>query len=158
VNDFRSRRPSGPRWRPYKLSTFERLDLTGEQVLRELARIRFSDIRQLFDEQNVLRPIHSLPEQTAAMIASFEQDVIYDVHRDLKPENILYNPQEGRPIVADFGIASFEEDELYTAVETKDETRLANFQYAAPESSLASASATFARSSMSRTISGISTP
>lgn len=54
-------------------------------------------------------------------------------HRDLKPENILFSANEDRLIIADFGIAHFEEDDLYTAVETKDTTRLANFQYAAPE-------------------------
>lgn len=54
------------------------------------------------------------------------------VHRDLKPENILYAAAD-RLVIADFGIARFEEDELYTAVETKDSARLANFQYAAPE-------------------------
>jgi serine/threonine protein kinase len=55
------------------------------------------------------------------------------VHRDLKPENILYAAGDDRLVIADFGIARFEEDELYTAVETKDSARLANFQYAAPE-------------------------
>jgi len=55
------------------------------------------------------------------------------VHRDLKPENILYVAGDDRLVVADFGIARFQEDELYTAVETKDSARLANFQYAAPE-------------------------
>jgi len=55
------------------------------------------------------------------------------VHRDLKPENVLYATDDDRLVIADFGIASFEEEELYTAVETKDSTRLANFQYAAPE-------------------------
>ena len=55
------------------------------------------------------------------------------VHRDLKPENILYTANDNRLIIADFGIASFQEEELYTAVETKSSTRLANFQYAAPE-------------------------
>ncbi len=74
---FQIRRPSEPRWRPYKLSTFKRLDLTAEQVLRELARIGFSDIRSLFDEQGVLRPIHTLDEQTAAMMSSLEHDAIY---------------------------------------------------------------------------------
>lgn len=54
------------------------------------------------------------------------------IHRDLKPENILiaHGP---RYIVADFGVAHFEEDEIFTAVETKDSERLANFLYAAPE-------------------------
>jgi serine/threonine protein kinase len=55
------------------------------------------------------------------------------VHRDLKPENILYATDNDCLVIADFGIAHFQEDELYTAVKTKDTTRLANFQYAAPE-------------------------
>jgi eukaryotic-like serine/threonine-protein kinase len=54
-------------------------------------------------------------------------------HRDLKPENILYDRNADRLVVADFGIAHFEEDQLLTAVETKDRERLANFKYAAPE-------------------------
>ncbi len=54
-------------------------------------------------------------------------------HRDIKPENILYNPQRNELLIADFGIARFEEIDLYTAVQTKDTTRLANFRYSAPE-------------------------
>ena len=55
------------------------------------------------------------------------------IHRDLKPENILYDKTSDNLVLADFGIARFEEEELFTIVETKDTTRLANFQYAAPE-------------------------
>ncbi len=54
-------------------------------------------------------------------------------HRDLKPENVLYDPRSDTLVVADFGIAHFEEEALHSAVETKDGERLANFQYAAPE-------------------------
>jgi len=54
-------------------------------------------------------------------------------HRDLKPENILYEQRGNRLVVADFGIAHFEEEEIYTAIETKATARLANFQYSAPE-------------------------
>jgi serine/threonine protein kinase len=53
-------------------------------------------------------------------------------HRDLKPENILH--RAGAPwAIADFGVAEFALDELYTLVETAPGTRLANFQYSAPE-------------------------
>jgi serine/threonine protein kinase len=55
------------------------------------------------------------------------------VHRDLKPENVLFDKSARRLVIADFGVAEFAEDELYTLVETKPNTRLANFQYAAPE-------------------------
>ncbi|MCP4767804.1 MAG: serine/threonine protein kinase [Gammaproteobacteria bacterium] len=55
------------------------------------------------------------------------------VHRDIKPENILVRAEANELVLADFGIAEFEKEDLYTAVETKDGTRLANFQYAAPE-------------------------
>ncbi|MDB5971582.1 MAG: serine/threonine protein kinase [Hydrocarboniphaga sp.] len=55
------------------------------------------------------------------------------VHRDIKPENILINSEGDAAVLADFGIAHFEEEELFTAVETKQQSRLANFEYAAPE-------------------------
>lgn len=55
------------------------------------------------------------------------------IHRDIKPENILFSKNSKEPIVADFGIAHFEEEFLITAVKTKASEKLANFQYAAPE-------------------------
>jgi serine/threonine protein kinase len=62
-------------------------------------------------------------------------------HRDLKPENILCSPSADALVVADFGIAHFEEEELLTAVETKPGERLANFLYAAPEQKIRGKSA-----------------
>jgi len=53
------------------------------------------------------------------------------IHRDIKPENILII--NNQPVIADIGIAHFEEDLLYTDIQTNMGTRLANFQYAAPE-------------------------
>jgi serine/threonine protein kinase len=54
-------------------------------------------------------------------------------HRDIKPENILFSAAANALVVADFGIAHFEEEELLTAVETRNDERLANFLYSAPE-------------------------
>lgn len=54
-------------------------------------------------------------------------------HRDLKPENILYHAEKNLFIVADLGIAHFEEDIIATAVETKKGDKLLNIGYSAPE-------------------------
>lgn len=54
-------------------------------------------------------------------------------HRDLKPENILYDEVNDTLIISDFGIAHFAEPELATIIKTKLKSRLANFQYSAPE-------------------------
>ena len=54
-------------------------------------------------------------------------------HRDLKPENVLVDETSNTLAIADFGVASFTEENLHTLVDTSPATRLANFQYAAPE-------------------------
>lgn len=54
-------------------------------------------------------------------------------HRDLKPENVLITGNAQLAAVCDFGVASFSEDHRHTLVQTAPTTRLANFQYAAPE-------------------------
>lgn len=54
-------------------------------------------------------------------------------HRDLKPENILFFDESNKAVLADFGIAHFSSDEMITVVKTKQNSRMANFQYAAPE-------------------------
>jgi serine/threonine protein kinase len=54
-------------------------------------------------------------------------------HRDVKPENILIDSTNNRLVVADFGIAHFTDEELYTPANTRDADWLANHEYAAPE-------------------------
>ena len=54
-------------------------------------------------------------------------------HRELKPENVFYDEMMNQLVIGDFGIAHFSENFLLTSVETKPDSRLANFLYAAPE-------------------------
>ncbi len=58
------------------------------------------------------------------------------IHRDLKPENVLWNADSRAVAVADFGVASLTPELAATAVETREDRRLANFIYAAPEQRL----------------------
>jgi serine/threonine protein kinase len=65
-----------------------------------------------------------------ALAVAHELDVC---HRDLKPQNVLFSEPGGSPVIADFGIARFLGDFPATFVATREDTRLANFEYAAPE-------------------------
>ena len=54
-------------------------------------------------------------------------------HRDLKPENVLYDEPNRALVIGDFGVAHFSEEHLKTTLETSPRSRLASFQYSAPE-------------------------
>jgi serine/threonine protein kinase len=62
------------------------------------------------------------------------------IHRDLKPENVLYRTSDDTVVVADFGIARFEEDVIATEVVTKPTSKMANIRYSAPEQRVKGAS------------------
>lgn len=47
-------------------------ELTGEMVKERLRILAFQDIRQLFDEQGNLRPLHTLTDDAAACVAGME--------------------------------------------------------------------------------------
>jgi phage terminase small subunit len=49
----------------------ERLEVSEEKILQELAAVAFFDPRQLFDERGNVKPIHTLDEHTAKAIAAF---------------------------------------------------------------------------------------
>jgi phage terminase small subunit len=49
-----------------------RQQIAADKVFREWARLAFSDIGQLYDRDGNLKPIHELPEEARALIASVE--------------------------------------------------------------------------------------
>ena len=54
-------------------------DITAERVLMELARIAFSDVRALYDEQGRLKPIHELNDDQAAAITAVDVEEQYAI-------------------------------------------------------------------------------
>jgi phage terminase small subunit len=60
-------------------------DINAQRVMLELARVGFSDIRQIYDERGALKPIHEIDADTAAGIAGmeFEEKFIREVEEDL---------------------------------------------------------------------------
>src|ERR1700741_2811896 len=48
--------------------------ITAEKVIRELAKIGFSDVRKLYDEHDNLKPIHELDDEAAACLAGVETE------------------------------------------------------------------------------------
>jgi phage terminase small subunit len=49
---------------------FAQLDVTAERVLREIARIAFSDVRELLDEAGAIRPVSYWSPDAAAAVRS----------------------------------------------------------------------------------------
>jgi phage terminase small subunit len=50
----------------------EKLEVTKESVIKELAKIAFHDIRKMYDEKGFLIPVYNLDDDTAAVISSFK--------------------------------------------------------------------------------------
>lgn len=59
-----------------------RVQLTGDNVITELAKIGFADIRALFDEHGGLLPVDKWPDGIAAAVASVEVDALFDGYGD----------------------------------------------------------------------------
>jgi serine/threonine protein kinase len=73
-----------------------------------------------------LRIAHGLAE---ALVYAHSQGVW---HRDLKPENVALDKNDS-PVLLDFGIAHMTDELMMTHVETKENAKMGNFMYAAPE-------------------------
>jgi phage terminase small subunit len=56
----------------------EKLDISADRILLQLARVAFFDIRKIFDDQGQLKPISDLDEDTAAAIAGLDHDHLFE--------------------------------------------------------------------------------
>ena len=83
--------------------------------------------------QSGIKPVDVLPIYNQALDAVQPAHLLNVCHRDLKPENFLYDKATNTLVLADFGIARFQEEDLQTVIKTGPHDRLANFAYAAPE-------------------------
>jgi len=52
----------------------EKLEITAERVLRELAKLAFYDVGEIFDAQGNPLPVHRMDEMTRAAIAGLETE------------------------------------------------------------------------------------
>jgi len=50
----------------------KRVDINKDDVLKEISKLAFSDIRKIFDENGNLLPPHMLPDEVAATISSID--------------------------------------------------------------------------------------
>lgn len=64
----------------------ERAIVTKEAIAAELAKIGFSDIRQVFNESGNLLPIHEIPDTAAAALAGVDVDQLWGMTEDGKSE------------------------------------------------------------------------
>jgi len=65
----------------------KRTEVTGDMVIKELAKMAFADIRDLYDEGRLLLP-HELDDKVAASISSFK------TRREGDPEEGFYEVEE----------------------------------------------------------------
>lgn len=54
---------------------FSKVSITAERTMKELARIAFADIRDLYDENGDLLPVHMLSDDAAATVARIEVEI-----------------------------------------------------------------------------------
>lgn len=56
----------------------DKLDITAERVLGELAKMAFLDPRKFFREDGSLKPVGELDDQTAASLAGIEHEKLFE--------------------------------------------------------------------------------
>lgn len=54
---------------------FHKANITADRVVKELARIAFADIRDLYDDDGKLLPVHLLPDDIAAVVSQIKVEI-----------------------------------------------------------------------------------
>lgn len=67
--------------------TVDNLELTRDQVTREIAKIGFSNIKNFVDDNGNVKPIGQLEDDHAAVIGSIDVDSFYDKEGVLRGSN-----------------------------------------------------------------------
>jgi phage terminase small subunit len=63
---------------------FQKLEITAEKVLQELAKLGFFDPRKLFNADGSPKPLHELDDATASAVAGFEVIELFEGTGDQK--------------------------------------------------------------------------
>lgn len=61
-----------------RAKTVRKLEITHERIAQEYARLAFSDIRNLYNENGALKPITELDDDTAAALGSVEVEELFE--------------------------------------------------------------------------------
>jgi len=77
----------------------ERLQVRSDKVLTELARLSFSNVRDLYDKNGNLLPPHKLPTHIAAAIASYDVEFDKDTGRRTKVRVRFYNKLDALQLI-----------------------------------------------------------
>lgn len=64
--------------------TMDKLEITAERVLGEIAKLAFFDPRKLFEADGSPKPIHELDDNTAASVAGLEVNELFEGEGDQK--------------------------------------------------------------------------
>jgi phage terminase small subunit len=62
----------------------QKLEISQERTMQEIARIAFSDLRKAFNEDGSLKQLSELDDDTAAVLASIEVDEIFGIVKTQK--------------------------------------------------------------------------
>lgn len=72
-----------------KAIRLKKCEISQENVLKELAKIGFADIRNFYDNEGNLRKPHELDDNSAAALASIDIDEIKEYNRDTGTRDVV---------------------------------------------------------------------